>query len=97
MTRLKKELTKRNIIWENDEEIIMNGPEYDTCSYLVDITDKFIITVQYSAVVDPTFSIYDRKNFTLLAEQSVLPYYSFANAETHRCTRTWGSYVYSWA
>lgn len=70
MTRLKKELEKRNIIFEADEiEIALKGIEYDCSASLVAITDKFIITVVYSAVVEPTFYIYDRFTFEPIGEQ----------------------------
>ncbi len=65
MTRLKKELQKRNIIFEPDEiDILMKGAEYDCSAELVKITDKFIITAEFSMVMHPVLKLYDR--FTLL-------------------------------
>ena len=78
MTRLKKELTDRGIIWDYaDEYLMMMGPEYDTCQKLVSIDQNFITTVHYSAVLDPTFYIYDRRTLQMIAEQSVRPEYDF--------------------
>ena len=62
MTRLKKELTKRGIIWE-ESDLMMMGPEYDTSQHLVDITEDFIITVHYSAVLDPVLTLWDRRTW----------------------------------
>lgn len=78
MTRLKKELTKAGIIFEADDyDIIMKGAEYDCCQRVVDITPDFIITVYYSAVLDPMFNIYDRRTFQFIAQQDVSPDYYF--------------------
>ena len=89
MTRLKKELYNRNIIWdENEYNIIMMGPEHDNCAKLVDITNDFIITVFYSAVLDPELNVYDRHTFQLLAKQNLYPdYMSFIPGNK------WGSYM----
>ena len=90
MRRLKKELEKRNIIFEADEiEIALKGIEYDCSASLVTITDKFIITVVYSAVIEPMFYIYDRFTFELIGEQEVhkdTQFFSVANP--------WHSFVY---
>lgn len=72
MTRLKVELQKRNIIFDEDDVMIaLKGMEYDRCAKLVSITDKFIITVMYSAVMDPILYIYDRFTFKPIAEQQL--------------------------
>ena len=71
MTRLKKELYDRNIIWDEDDYMIMMGPEHDNCSHLVDITDQFLITVFYSAVLDPILYLYDRKSLKCIAQQEM--------------------------
>ena len=86
MTRLKKELTKKGILYEADEFECMKGAEYDWCRQLVTITNDFIITVMYSAVLDPTFYLYDRKTFKLIGEQLVYPEKMFWGN-----TRTWCS------
>lgn len=60
------------MIFEADEIMIaLRGMEYDSSAELVGITDKFIITVMYSAVIDPILYIYDRFTFELIAEQDL--------------------------
>lgn len=71
MTRLKKELQKRNIIFEADEFRVSLGAEYDTEAQLVEITDKFLITVTYSGVVDPVLTLYDRFTLKPIGEQEL--------------------------
>jgi len=73
MTRLKKELEKAGIIYEADEFECMKGAEYDWCRKLVDITDNFIITVFYSAVLDPELHIFDKNTFEMIAQQNLYP------------------------
>ena len=77
MTRLKREMLERGIIYEADEQMMMWGPEYDTCQRLVDITNDFIIAVWYSAVLDPMLNIFDRKTFQFIAQQDMMPDYEF--------------------
>lgn len=90
MTRLKKELEKRNIIFEADEiEIALKGIEHDCSAHLVTITDKFIITVVYSAVIEPIFYIYDRFTFEPIAEQEV-----YKNTQFFSVFNPWSSFVY---
>ena len=74
MTRLKKELTDRGILYEADDYwVLMHGIEHDWCRKLVDITDQFIITVMYSAVLDTELHIFDRNTFELVAQQNLYP------------------------
>ena len=73
MTRLKKELMKRHIVFEADEYACMKGAEYDDCRVLVDIKDNFIITAYYSMVLDPEFHIFDRHTMMQIAVQQVYP------------------------
>lgn len=90
MTRLKKELEKRNIIFEADEiEIALKGIEYDCSSSLVTITDKFIITVVYSAVVEPTLYIYDRFTLELIGEQEL-----YKDTQLFSVYNPWHSFIY---
>ena len=90
MTRLKKELEKRNIIFSADEiEIALKGIEYDSDASLVTITDKFIITVVYSAVVDPMFYIYDRFTLELIGEQEL-----YKDTQLFCVSNPWHSFVY---
>ena len=95
MRRMDKVFTEKGIIFEADEyDIVMKGAEYDTCRQLVDITKDFIITIMYSAVLDPIFYIYDRHTFDLIAEQDLYPSYMFANEDSAKTSRTWGSYAW---
>ena len=88
MTRLKAELAKRGIIYEADEyDIIMRGAEYDCSTKLVDVTNDFIITVFYSAVLDPMLNIYDRRTFKLIGQQDLRPDYMFFG---HKSKNPWG-------
>ena len=77
MRRMDKVFEEYGIIYEADDYQLLWGPEYDTCQKLVDITDDFIIAVHYSAVLDPVFSIYDRRSFKMIAQQEVRPEYTF--------------------
>ena len=45
MSRFKKELQKRGILYTASDEDVARGAEYDVDHKLVDITDKFIITI----------------------------------------------------
>ena len=89
MTRLKKELEKAGIIYEADERMMMMGPEHDWSRELVTITDKFIVTVMYSAVLNPEFQLFDRNTYELIAQQNVLYADRFDNYNT------WESYVWT--
>jgi len=89
MTRLKKELTNRNIIWDADDYMIMMGPEHDTCSELVDITDQFVITCFHSAVLDPILHLYDRKTLQLIAYQDL---YKDTNSFNLVSTNPWNAW-----
>ena len=77
MTRLKKELIQREIIFDHDGcgEVYYHQyrPEYDDCQKLVGVTDQFIICVYYSAVLDPELRLYDRYTFKLIAGQLLRP------------------------
>ena len=90
MTRLKKELEKRNIIFEADDlEIALKGVEYDCSASLVAITDKFIITVTYSAVVEPTLYIYDRFTLELIGKQDL-----YEDTQLFCIANPWHSFIY---
>ena len=90
MRRLEKELEKRNIIFNADEiEIALKGIEYDYSASLITITDKFIITVAYSAVVEPTFYIYDRFTLKLIGKQEV-----YKDEQLFCVANPWHSFVY---
>ena len=73
MNRLKKELIKRNVLYEADQEHIERGPEYDVSRQFVTITEKVIVTVMYSAILDPMFYLYDRNTYELIGQQNVFP------------------------
>lgn len=90
MNRLKKELEKRNIVFNADElEIALKGIEYDCSAHLVTVTDKFIITVVYSAVVEPTLYIYDRFTFEPIGEQEV-----HKDTQLFCIANPWHSFIY---
>lgn len=90
MTRFKKELEKRNIIFSSDEiEIALKGIEYDCSAHLVAVTDKFIITVVYSAVVEPVLYIYDRFTFELIGEQEL-----YKDTQLFSVSNPWHSFIY---
>jgi len=74
MQKLKKVLIEKGIVYEADEiKAMYYGAEYDTSEYLVGIEGNFIITVWYSAVLDPELRIYDRYTFKLVAVQNMYP------------------------
>jgi len=87
MTRLKAELAKRGIIYEADEYAMMKGAEYDMCQKLVDIVGDYIITIWYSAVLDPMLNIYDRRTFEFIAQQDLRPDYMLFG---HKSKNPWG-------
>ena len=90
MTRLKKELEKRNIIFEADDlEIALKGVEHDCSASLVAITDKFIITVVYSAVLDPVLYIYDRFTLELIGKQD-----RYKDTQLFCIANPWHSFIY---
>lgn len=89
MTRLKKELEKRGLIFSEDDPIVlMRGSEYDMCQKFVAIDGQFIICVWESAVTDPEFRLYDKNTFKLVAVQNVYP------DTTLWGNNTWGSYIF---
>jgi hypothetical protein len=90
MTRLEKELAKRNIIFTADEiDIALKGIEYDCSAHLVTVTDKFIITVVYSAVLDTVLYIYDRHTFELIGEQEL-----YKDTQLFCIANPWHSFIY---
>ena len=90
MTRLEKELRKRDIIFDADEiTVALRGIEYDCSASLVAVTDKFIITVVYSAVLEPMFYIYDRFTFELVGEQEL-----YKDTQLFCVANPWHSFVY---
>ena len=89
MTALKRELTKRGILYDEDEYmIIMHGAEYDQCTKLVSVTESIVTVVWYSAVLDPVLRLYDRKTIEPVGEQ-LLHKETMFNGK-----KTWGSYGY---
>lgn len=89
MNKMEKFLENKGIIYEADEFEMMKGPEYDWCRKLVDITDQFIITVMYSAVLDPEIHIFDRHTFEMVAQQNLYPDPYGLFGERNK----WGSYM----
>ena len=89
MRKLEKFLTDKGILYEADDYEIMKGAEYDWCRKLVDITDQFIITVMYSAVLDTEIQLFDRHTFEIVATQNLYPDPYGLFGERNK----WGSYV----
>ena len=90
MTRFKRELLSRGICYEADEiDILMKGAEYDCCEKLVSFTSEVVITVFYSAVLDPILHIYDARTLTEIGEQNLYPERSFSGCST------WDSHAYT--
>jgi len=86
MTRLKKELMARGIIYNAPD-----NPSYieqDEERHLVDIVDEFIITVWYSAVLDPEIHIFNRRTLKMVGGQDLRPDRTFWGQ-----SRTWGSFA----
>lgn len=85
MTRLKKEMKKRNILFVADDSEIMRGAEYDCENALVFIDRDYIVTVFSCAVLPSELRIYDR-NFELIGGQDLYQDMSFGGG------KTWNSY-----
>ena len=89
MRKLTKVLKEKGIIYDEDDfMILMHGAEYDQCQKLVDITETAIITIWYSAVMDPVLKLWDRKTFKPIGQQDLFPMRSFKG------NRTWCSFAY---
>ena len=73
MNKVEKFLTDKGILYEADDLEISKGIERDWCRRLVEITDQFIITVMYSAVLDTELHIFDRHTLELIAQQNLYP------------------------
>lgn len=90
MNRLAKELRDRNITYSANEQMIWLGAEHDEDAYLVSIDRDFLITVVYSAVLDPVLRIYDRRTLKAIGEQQLYPERMFGDN-----SRTWFSFGYT--
>ena len=90
MRRLDKELAKAGITFEADDLAIMRGPEHDVDRKLVEITGEYIITVTYSAVLDPRLDLWDRHTFDWVGSQNLYPDNMFLG---ERYFNKWGSDV----
>lgn len=89
MQKLKKVLRAKGIIYDEDEYmILMHGMEYDQCQELVAITETAIITIWYSAVMDPVLKLWDHKTLQPIGQQDLYP------METFNGNRTWCSFAY---
>lgn len=73
MRKMDRVFREKGIIFEPNEYMMGMGPEYDESAQVVDITDKFIITVCYSAVLDPILYIWDRYTLQKVAYQNLYP------------------------
>ncbi len=66
MTRLEKELRKHGLVYEYEPE-----EQYGACEALVEITDKFIITLFGCDVLPSEFHIYDRNTYEMIGGQDM--------------------------
>lgn len=87
MRAITRELRKRGIIYTADEFECMRGAEYDVDEKLISIEGNFLMTVVYSAVLDPILRLYDRRTLEFVGEQNMFPEMSFSGV------KTWGSYI----
>lgn len=71
MNRLKRELTKRGIIYTASDYDAMKGPEYDTDAELITITDTVIVIGWYSMVMPNRYELYDRFTLEFIASQQM--------------------------
>lgn len=71
MNRLKKELIKRNIIWDAPDYI--KYIEDDNESSLVCINNNYLVTAVSSAVLGTILIIRDVKSLNIIAEQNLYP------------------------
>lgn len=71
MTRLKKELYARGIIYDGNE--MMMRPEDDASADLAFIANGFLVVIFSCCVLDPVFMIYDAKTLKEIASQEVYP------------------------
>ena len=90
MNRLTRELRKQNIIFEADDYKIMRGAEYDVSRELITITDRFIVAIEYSAVLDPVLYLFDRNTYEPVCVQDLYPGYEFFGM---KATNPWSSFV----
>lgn len=71
MTRLKKELNRRGIIFEPKD---FPSSVYDESeAVLVGIDEDYLVTCYYSPVLPPILYIYDRQSLEHIATQEVYP------------------------
>lgn len=80
MTRLKKELVKRGIIFEED-----GG--YEEGRSLIEVTDKYIITLWGCNVLPTQIHLFDH-SFNLIGKQNLFP-----EKELFSNNMTWSSEV----
>lgn len=88
MTRLKKELKKRNLVFSDcDSENC-----YSVTQSILSIGNQFIILVRHCDVLDPILIIVD-KNYNVIAEQLVYKadHIQFPNDTSYN---TWDVYFY---
>jgi hypothetical protein len=93
MNRLKKELVHRNIIGDNEMDIIRGLSSIEWNANYVSLQNNLIIIACFTNVLDPVFILYD-KNFHKVAEQCI-----WLNNMTHwnpdGQKNPWDSHVYS--
>ncbi len=75
MNRMTKDFKKAGLIYDSMDDIhnqIYYRPENDMSQHVVSVTDKFIICVWYSEVLDPELRLYDHQ-YKLIATQNLYP------------------------
>jgi hypothetical protein len=87
MTRLKKELLERGILFDAPD--CPRCIQDDSETVLVGIDKDYLITVYFSAVLDPILYIYDRYTLSQLATQYARP----DDMSFGRYFNKWGSNV----
>ena len=80
MTRLKKELTNKNILFDNSD----SNDCYESYESFFTCENGFIITIAGSNMTDPEFRIYDR-SLNLIGTQDCFK-------DTHYNPRLWSNY-----
>lgn len=93
MNRLKRELTNRGYIGDNEMDVLIGRASVEWSGNFVGIQNGFIIVTSCTNVLDPMFILLDR-NFNKIAEQCI-----WLNNMTH-CNpdgqkNPWDSLVYS--
>lgn len=72
--RFTEKLRAKGIVYDTSDDMPWNYRiENDMSEKFVAVCGDFLITVWYSAVLDPEYRIHDRKSWELIATQATLP------------------------